>query len=199
MKATELLERYDPNDTDNAVAGRLKQMSKGKKCIVFDSDGKIAVEESAKLVEDVQQGFPALETTLLYGVPTVVYAVGERPVQFFDENPIYPGRVLRSGQVCDQTNRSWDGVSLIVKQLLWIAVSKTGELRINSPSDAHDVMDKVVNDKSWDDKIIRTRFVKASLTYDEMVKTNQLPMLKVSLERGKNFKKDLPFGTNTTF
>lgn len=199
MSIRDLLERYDPSESDTSVAKRLSSISKGKKCIVFNNNGKVVIEASAQLIEDIKQGLPSMDTYVVDGVPTLVYEIGRKPDQFFDENPIFPGRVLRSGQICDQTNRSWDGVPLIIRQLLWVAVSKTGELRINGAPDAHDVMDKVVVDKVWDEKVLRTRFIKASLAYDELVKTNQVPMLKVSLGSSKSSKKDSPFGSNTTF
>ena len=201
MTVKELLDRYDPSEPDTHVAKRLQVLSKGKKCIVFDRNGKICVEVSSNLIEDLKQGLPELQTTLVEGFPTPIYPIGVKPDQYFDENPLFPGRILRNGQICDQTNRSWDGVNSVIRQLLWIALTKTRELKISNCLDAHDILDKILITKDWDEKIVRQRFVKASQMYDEMEKTGSLPTLKVSVSAYvlSNPSSNNPFGNPRRF
>lgn len=200
MTVKELLERYVPSDPNNTVYGRLEQITKGFPCIVFSKDGEVVLDVSENLIEDIKKGLPPIQTTLVDGLPTPVYKVGERPDQYFDENPIYPGRILRTGQTCDQTNRSWEGVPSIVRQILWLAISQTCELIISGIPDAHDIIDKVVGQK-WDEKTIRQRFVKASQLYDSLEKKGQIPTLKVSMNSSLSPQKNqnAPFGKNRSF
>ena len=196
MTPTELLERYNPRDVKNAVGGRLEQLSDGKRFIVF-TDGKVNVEESKKLLEDLMDGHDELATAFVDGLPTSVYKVGERPDSYADENPIYPGRALRASMTCDQTGRSWDGVSLPVRQLLYLARKETKELNISSLDDAHNAIDKAMADNA--ETIIRQRYKKASLLYDECSQISQLPTLKIKMGSGSKSKSNNPFGANRTF
>ena len=193
LTAVELLERYNPREPKSSVAKRLKELSDGKAFIVFEGS-TIDFETSKRLLEDLQEGLPSVATTFVKGIPTPVYRVGERPDNYRDENPIYPGHLLRSGQTCGQTGRSWDEVSIEVRQLLWLAVAQTGELSINSLDDANDAMDKAVRDNA--SSFIRQRYPKASLKYDELSKTNGLPSLKLLVNKQRSSND--PFYSNRT-
>ena len=196
MTISELLERYNPRDVKNAVGKRLADVSDNKRCIVFDDNGKVNVSVSEGLINDSIDGHPELTSTFIEGIPTPVYKVGERPDCYADENPLYPKRALRSGENCDQTGRSWDGVAVIVRQLLYIARSQTNELKINSLDDAHTAIDKAMSDTA--EKIIRQRYPKASLRYDELSSLGQLPVLKLKIGTECS-STNSPFGTNKTF
>jgi len=190
LTAAELLERYNPREPKSSVAKRLKELSDGKAFIVFPSGNKIDWETSKELLNDLRDGLPERTTTFVNGIPTPVYRVGERPDNYMDENPIYPGRMLRSASTCDQTGRSWAGVSMEVRQLLWLAITETGEISIQSLSHAHDIMDKVVADNAM--KLFRQRCPEASLKFDELSQTGGLPSLKLKAgSQGKS--KDDPF------
>ncbi len=196
MTISELLERYNPRDVKNAVGKRLADVSDGKRCIVFDNNGKVNVAVSEGLINDSIDGHAELTSTFIDGIPTPVYKVGERPDCYADENPLYPTRALRSGENCDQTGRSWDGIAVIVRQLLYIARSQTNELKINSLDDAHAALDKAVSDNA--EKVIRQRYPKASLKFDESSSLGKLPVLKLKIgkECGQG---NAPFGKNRTF
>lgn len=188
----ELLERYNPNDPDSHVTARLMKLSKKQKCIVFDSDGKVDVDISSKLLQDISDGFPALNIAKGKNGPVQTYFVGERPDSYWDENPLYSGRALRSGQLCDQTNRSWEGIPTETRRLLYLALNKTGEIQVKSVSDAHDILDKLMADhsfKKWSD-----RCPVASILYQDMEKINSLPVLRI--KSGKKNAQNNPFGTN---
>jgi hypothetical protein len=187
MTIKELLNRYDPRDIKNAVGKRLKELAEGKPCIVFHPNGTVNVDESDKLLKAIRDGYPVVETVLVEGRPTPVYKVGERTDNYAEENPLYPGRVLRPGGICDQTNRSWDGVSLTIRQLLYLSVTETGELEIESVDDAHDALDKAVASDA--EKKIRSRYTKASLMFDEQSKQGELPTLRIKLGNSQKGKK----------
>ncbi|GAG41499.1 unnamed protein product, partial [marine sediment metagenome] len=163
-----------------------------------NDDGSVNVDKSAELIGDIQNDLPELEKVLIDGVPKQIFKIGERTDNYADENPIYPGRVLRSGGTCDQTGRSWDGVSTVIRQLLHIAVTETSELAIRSLDDAHNALDKAVSSDA--EKIIRSRYQEASIYFDECLKTGELPVLKIALgSNSSNGKREDPFYTNKTY
>jgi len=194
LTSKELLERYNPKDVKNAVGKRLKEVSDGKSFVVFDNNGKIIVESSVKLLEDIMNGLPSVETAFVDGRPFQVYKVGDRPDFYADENPLYPGRVLRAEEVCDQTGRSWKGISIDMRQLLYAAVKETKELEIKSAANAGDVLDRVMSQNCNIDSL-RSRYPQASKIYDEFSKIGKLPLLKIKLG-GSSGKSNNPFGVS---
>ena len=191
----ELVERYNSKDVKNPVGKRLKDLSDGKKFIVFHDDSKVNVEETVKLLEDIINGLPETETAFVGGRPFPTFSIGERPDFYVEENPIYPGRPLRSNETCDQTGRSWQGVSTEVRQLLYLAVEETGELVISSVADASDILDKVLAKESSVGSF-GSRYPEASIMFDEKKKIGQLPLLKIKVGEKGSTRND-PFGRNT--
>lgn len=193
----ELVERYNPKDVKNPVGKRLRDLSDGKKCVVFDDNNKVIVDATVHLLEDIINGMPEILTFFIGGRPLPIYSIGERPDFYVEENPIYPGRPLRSNETCDQTGRSWQGVATDIRQLLSIAIANY-ELEIKTVSDAHDILDKVLSKDSSIDSL-RTRYPEASKEFDEKSKIGQLPLLKIKVgEKGCGRGND-PFGNNTTY
>ena len=197
LSRKELVERYDPQDSKSPVGKRLKDISDGKPFIVFADDGKVLIEPSVGLLEDIANGLPPVETAFVEGVPMPVYKIGDRPDAYVDENPIYPGRPLRSQEMCDQTGRSWSGIAVDVRQLLSLAV-KTKELQVATVADAGDVMDKVMS-QDCNLKSLRSRYPQASKKYDELTNTGMLPRLKIKLGGYSGGNKDNnPFGASAS-
>lgn len=191
----ELIERYNPKDIKNPVGKRLKDLSDGKAFVVFYDDGRVNVEESTKLLDDLLRGLPEVKTAFVGGSsrPYPVYRIGENLEAYADENPLYPGRVLRSEQTCDQTGRSWTGIDSSIRQLLYIAIKLTRELKVSTVADAGDVMDKVMSqDMTFDN--LRSRFPEASKKFDELRNAGTLPLLKIKLGGSSNSKSNNPFG-----
>lgn len=178
MTAKEAFVHYDPRDADNAIGQRLQELSKGQRCVVFNNNGRINVEVSTKLIDEIRDNYPERDTYIMNGEPVIVYKIGERPDEMGDENPIYPGRLLRPDFGCDQTNRSWEGVSLAIRQLIYIAISDTHELCIGCIDDAHNVLDKCLEVNA--EEKIRNRYTKASIRFRELEKQNKLPTLKIA-------------------
>jgi len=184
LSIKELIERYNPKDSKNSIGQRLQEISEGKPCIVFDDDGKVIVQNSVNLLEDIKNGFPEIETSFVNGRPFQVYKIGEIPDIYVDENPLYSGRALRTGEVCDQTGRSWEGIDTRIRQLLNIAIS-ISEIKINNISDANDILDKIL-EKDCNFNTFRNRYPKSSKKFDEFSKIGQLPTLKIKLCKNSN-------------
>ena len=200
LSPKELVERYNPRDIKNPVGKRLKDLSDGKRFVVFHDNGRVNVEETVKLLEDIMNGMEEVKTAFVDTRPFPVYHIGERLDAYADKNPLYPTRPLRSNETCDQTGRSWSGVDMNIRQLLYIALTSSGELEINKASDAVDVMDMVMA-KDCTIDTLRPRYPHASQLFDEDVKMGTLPLMKIKLGGSKSYrnKKNDPFGKNSTY
>jgi hypothetical protein len=192
----ELVERYNPKDVKNPVGKRLRDLSDGKKFVIFDGDSKVNVDATVHLLEDIINGMPEIPTAFIGGRPLPTYSIGERPDFYVEENPIYPGRPLRSNETCDQTGRSWQGVATDVRQLLYTAIN-TGELDIQTVSDAHDILDRVLS-KDTSLTYFRARYPEASKEFDEKSNIGQPPLLKIRIGETSSSGNN-PFGSNTTY
>jgi hypothetical protein len=175
MTPRELLEHYDPRNHDNFVGKRLIELAKSNPCLVYNDDGTVNQDASAKLLDELRDGYPARETFMVNERPYKVYQIGQRPDQFAFENPLYPGTLLRPDETCDHTNRSWVGVPEVVRVLLYLAVKETKEIRVNSIDVSHAVLDFAT-----DEKKVRNRYTKASLMYDDLKTRGSLPTLRLS-------------------
>lgn len=184
-----LIQSYNAQDPNNSVAKRLRELGRGYKFIVFKGESNdVNVDVSIRLLGEIMKGYPGRETVDVDGRPTRVFSVGESRGETVDENPLYPGRALRPDGTCDQINRSWDGVSLIVRQLLYLAVSQTGEIKL-SYDKAHEMRDLAENEDA--ESRFRTRYPKASTLLDELDDASNTPKLRVKI--GGTVKKNDPF------
>ena len=195
LSRKELVERYDPKDAKSPVGKKLKDLSEGKAFVIFNDNGTVNVEESVKLLDDLINGLPEVETAFVATRPFPVYKIGDRLDAYAEENPLYPGRALRSEETCDQTGRSWKGVAQDVRQLLYIAVQTSRELNVRTAADASDVLDKVMAQDCTLDSL-RSRYPHASKQYDGLLKVGSLPRLKIKLGGSSNSKSNNPFGSD---
>jgi hypothetical protein len=201
MTVGELIAHYEPRNPASIVTDKLKHLLGNTRFLVFNDDGSVNVEVSTKLAQEILDEYPDREHYFANGESSKTYRIGERPDQSFDENPLYPGRILRPDGDCDQTNRSWNGVSLETKQIIYLAVAQTKEIVINSINDAHNIMDLVVG-KSDNDVLkhtIRQRFSKAAAVLKEMYNQGRAPVLKIFKKVAENGKKNNPFGASRTY
>lgn len=179
MTPAELVAAFDPRDPDNAVGRRLREISRDQPFLVY-RDGQVNTEASAKLLREVQQGFPPLKIYTDSAGVYEVHRVGVIPDNYADENPLYPGRPLRPDGTCDQTNRSWEGVALATRQLVRLAV-ESGQLLVTLQS-AHDTLDLVIAPNG--DQRLKQRYPAAVVDFDRRQKTGGLPSLRVLLAPG---------------
>jgi len=175
MTIDELCRNYDYNDASSTVFNRLRDLSQSRSFLVFDSSDKVIVEHSVKLLKEIMDGFPPRETFVLGGEVWKVYKVGDKPPKIFDENPIFVGRALRPDDSCDQTNRSWEGITIEVRQLVRLISqeSETTNLKF-----AHDIMDMVMEMDA--PKRLLVRYPHVAAKFKELKKLGKLPGLKIS-------------------
>jgi len=171
----ELVNVFDPEDVDGSVGQRLKAMSKGQPFVVFETGRKVDIASTLALLLEVKAGYDGRKDYEVAGQIKKVYRLGELPDNFADENPLYPNRPLRPDGTCDQTGRSWDGVSLEVRQLLRLALTK--ESVVLDIDKANDLIDIAISEDA--ETKVRKRYRKASVAFDEQ--PDERPKLKVSL------------------
>jgi len=190
----ELLEAYDPRDPESPVAKRLKQLSKGQPCIVFENQtNKVHIKASLECLEDLLDDNEPLPHYLVEGIPHKIYKVGLRPNKTVPENPLFPGHALRGSEaVCHKTTRSWASVPQRARIVLRLALS-TGELKINQVGDVHNTLDLVVGkEETQAIQTISSRFPQATLRYAELEVSGNLPTL-IIVRNGKAKPKQDPF------
>lgn len=200
MSVNELVAAYDPRDKTSLVTSRLSQLLSNKRFVVFNDDGTVNVAVTTKLARECLDDFPERELYIVEGgTPSKTYRVGERPDVAFDENPLYPGRVLRPDGDCDQTNRSWAGVPLDAKQVIYLAVRQTKELHTLTINDAHNIMDLVVGKPAGDAySNVARRFAKAAALLKELNVQGRAPTMKV-FKKVEDTKPNNPFGTHRQY
>lgn len=176
MSFEELFSAYDPDPVvgPSEVTKKLLEISKGKRCVIFLDSGKVDAAASTTMLQMNLRGLPEVATHRLSDDRVVpVYKVGERPVaQEFEVNPVFHNEVLRSG-VCSQTLRSWEPVSHRTRQLVYLAVTRTHELRAQSVTDAHSILDYITAGEGT----LSLRTPKAVLLLKELEQRNEAPRL----------------------
>ena len=177
LKPEQLVGEYDPNDPTNPFGTRLASLTKSQSCLVFRSSNTsshiLDVPTSAKLVRELLDGFPPRKTIIIDGELQEIYAVGESPAKYADENPAVPGTMLRPDGVSDN-NVQWGDVPLNIQQLVYFAV-KNGELTNKLE---HDIHDEVVGK---DFNAVSHRLPKSTIEFRKFEGLQQLPPLKIVL------------------
>jgi hypothetical protein len=182
MTPRELVENLDPEDSSSPVSKRLQEISRNEKFIVFASGRQVDVETTLKLLLEVKAGHSGRNDIDASGKVKKVYRIGELPDNLADENPLYSGRALRPDGTCDQTSRSWEGIPLNVRQLIYLAV-QVGDLKVNIDS-AHATIDAALEADAFN-KISR-KYRKAAVRFDELSQSGSLPNLKVPIKSNGN-------------
>ena len=181
MTPRELVESFDPEDSNNSVGKRLMEIGvcqgQIQKFIVYSSARIVDVENTYKILMEIKAGFPGRDDIDVNGCVKKVYRLGELPENYTDENPLYRNRPLRPDGTCDQLGRSWEGVELSIRQFIRVAMD-VGELTIGREI-AHNLLDAALEPDTL--KILQKRYRKAAIKYDELNKTGNLPTLKIAL------------------
>lgn len=175
MSPRELLEAFIPEDSDNSVGKRLKELSKNEKFIVYSNERVVDVETSFKILTEIRSGHPGRDLITVGDQVKKVYRVGELPENYADENPLYPGRPLRPDGTCDQLGRSWEGVPIAVRQLIRCVL----DLRAINHEVAHDILDVALQNDAV--AVLQRRYPVAALKFTELLNLGNLPKLKVVL------------------
>ena len=179
MSLRELVEAYDPEEADNPVGKRLREISKGEKFIVFVNGRTVDVETTLKLLQEIKQGFPGRDSIEVGSEVKEIHTLGDLPDNFVDENPLYRQRPLRPDGTCDQTNRSWNGVTQRVRQLIRVAMD-LGALKDLSYERVHDIMDMAMDTDAFNK--FSKRYPAAAVEFKKLESLNKLPTLKLVLK-----------------
>ena len=181
MSIEDLLGAYDPREPDSRVARRLKTITGDKKCIVFLGTGAVAIEPSAKLVRELRDGLPEIALLTWDGDVHKTHRIGERPARTFDENPLYPGQPLRGG-ICGISGIDWTGVALDLRRVIYLAVMRTHEITVTPdvPMSIESLLHGYDGDTAAAMQLIRRRFRRAAVLFDELNATDSLPSLKIN-------------------
>lgn len=188
MRFEELIERYNPRE-DDLVARKLKGLSGGKRFVVFNAAaGVVDLTATLRLLQEIKRGLGEVSITSdSLGSPARVYKVGEVPNDELDENPLYPGRALRTDETCDQTLRSWKGIPLDVRQIVYLAITQTHEVQVKVIGDAHELMDRCIpagkDSVAGKASALAMRWPHAALLYIDLKEKGQLPRLMVAINR----------------
>lgn len=176
LKPADLVAEYDPNDPDNPFGERLKVISEGKRFLVFTESGTLDVKTSAKLLQELRDNYPQRASTLVNGVTCQTYCVGDRPARYGDEHPLYPSTLLYPDGF-SQKNVEWGSIDFKIRQLLYIAVKHTGEIKMDRERE-REIFDLV---QGRDFAQVCENFVDAAMKFKEMEGGQQLPSLKIPL------------------
>jgi hypothetical protein len=186
MGYEELIARYNPLH-ENAIWKRLEKDSQRLHFIVFTQGNQVDQATTLKLLQEIKQGFGErpIGGIVVDGTMKQIYKVGEKPDNLVDENPLYPGRALRPDGTCDQLNRSWEGVQLSTRQLIYLAVKETKEFNLTLGG-AHDILDIALKDTSSVFEFTGRRCPKAQMLWVQKDKQGNLPLLKIELGKQTN-------------
>lgn len=172
LKPEELIEQYDPLDPTSPYGVRLKQISNGVKFFAYNSDGTVSIPLSQRFLREILDGYPARKTAIVNGKPQELYAVGERPARYADENPVVIGTMLRPDGMSD-THVHWGSIPLEVRQLIYIA---TKECKLGWDEVTYY---EYVHGKSFND--VAKRMPEAAVKFEKLKGTESLPSLKIEL------------------
>jgi hypothetical protein len=177
MTIEELVNAFDPEDP-GPVGKVLHQKAKKKAFIVYSSGRNVDVEATLVLLKEVKQGYEARA----HYKGKKVYAVGELPENYADENPLYRGRPLRPDGTCDQTNRSWEGIPLEVRQFIAFCTEWEDGIDVTGKGGldrAHQAMNMAIAADALNQ--LRNRYPEIAIEFDEAQKLGKLPTLQIPL------------------
>tara|TARA_Y100000310_G_scaffold339480_1_gene432265 strand:- start:10295 stop:11179 length:885 start_codon:yes stop_codon:yes gene_type:complete len=200
MSIKDLLERYDPKDDDSPVAKKLSSLAKKSTFIVFNDDGSLDKAASEKLLNELRETGVARSIYVADGMsPREVFKVGDKPNTFAEKNPLYKGRLLYPDGTCDQTNRSWKGVPLEVKQLIYLATRVTHEITDLTKLAAETYIDKAVDPGQQSG--LHNLLQQASIELKRLHALGEAPTLKVPRQQVGNGNKrtNQPFAAHKEF
>lgn len=182
MLEAELITHLQVDDPSSAVYKRLKGMAGDTPFIIFSNGRTVDAVATLKLFKEIRLGYPARD---VYDEKEV-FPLGVLPDNFAEENPLYHERPLRPDGSCDQTQRSWEGVSQTVRQLVYIAVER-GDIKVNGDNGTH-VANDIINIAIGSDaeKVLRQRFQKAATEFNKLERNGDLPKLRVALGEKAN-------------
>lgn len=186
----DLLNEFDPKSPNDPVTVELKKRFGSKPCVVYKLDGSLDVEATLAVMADLNSGLPEVKMVTSGGNLVDVYKIGDQPDQYVDEDPIWPGEILRSGR-STVDHRDWSGISIDARRMCRIAVTMS---MINARN-RHDVA-TFVGLASKDE--VSTVYPEVAKEFRKLSAEGKLPTLRVKLSSvgsgGNN-----PFGVSRRY
>jgi len=193
MKDEELLKKYGQN-ASTEIIDELNRRCNGRAFIVFSSvaqgiaqaadsctDCCIDIEATIKLLRIARR--QETPSTYKLGEKIVrVYRLGEFPMSYVEECPIYSDIVL-AADYCERCMESWDGISYEDRIVTRVA-KDMGAIDVSSLAKVHELITKL---KAEGSKFLLS-IPAVALRYEELKEDNKLPNLrrKFSSSRGKS-------------
>lgn len=165
----ELLTVYLEDDEARNILGK---RTKGRHCIVFQSDGTVNIAASATLISiAIRQ--PTQETHMVDGKCVKVHRAGQLPPQLLDECPFSPGVAL-VGNYDSSTNTNWENIPHECRVLAYLYVNRVEKCKLSSKQ-----FREVCKDAASGVEHFRAEYPHAGLMYDELAAAGNLPRLKL--------------------
>ncbi len=184
MSVVDLVNAYDPNNPDNYIGAALRSRSGGKPFLIWSKNDGTQLDraESAAYLQDIIDDVPVLDFVTVGGESYEPMPVGVRPNQIFDENPVYPGEILRKGNVCGTTNANWAGIGLTERQFVRVLVNRR-DFTVTTPRDVHQLVAQLKTETGLDE--LKGMYPAAAAAFRQML-DEERPALKVRRSRSAN-------------
>ncbi len=188
LSVRQLVEKYNP-DIDDTCHQRLKLLSRGCQCVIFNNDS-VNVDKTVDIIQEIVDHGPLqLDHMTIDGIPMRVYKIGEKPAKQRMINPLFPKYPLINGS-CQFTGFDYSKLDHTTKALLWIAVT-TGELEANPGGPYVQLIEILEKAQAGTD--LRSRFPKSAILLAERQDSGTVPTLKEYIKSENPGKKNNPF------
>lgn len=188
MPFDELLKQYDPVSIDGQTSpitseliSRVQRtLNRNPSVVVFNSELKVDVEQTQKLLTDALQGFPD-SVTIKGGKRGIAFTFpfGAAPGRIYSINPLTNERLRESG--VDGNGFDWSPVPQNVRQLLYLA-RRTAEIPADSsPLERSMLLGLASGPEGFTQ--IQGMFPRAAAEFVRRAEVNSLPSLKRRADR----------------
>lgn len=165
----ELLRAYD--ETSSEIWDILRKRSHGRPFVIFNSNGTVNIEESAKLLK-IAKRQPTANRHKINGKLVHVFRAGDFLERMLDESPFCRGISLVDGY-CSESDTNWTGISDEARIICHLHAFKVETSKL-SKREMRQIA-KLAQDLSS----LREELPEASLMYDELKEQDSLPKLKI--------------------
>jgi hypothetical protein len=182
MAPVYLLQAYQPGVSDE-ISKRLKCLSQGRKFIAL---GERTIHVTRSL-HNLQEIIKISENPEGEGVvPPTTYNEGGRIKKLYSideltnglmESPLFPGSPLNDVEYDEKIGRSWKGVSLEARQVIYLAVTRSKEIDNKNFPNNHEIYEVAQNGGIH---VLRSIFPKAYALFLKLKDVDDLPELKWS-------------------
>lgn len=164
------------------IMGQLEKRL-GTPIVVINADGSVNKDLTTKYIMSLEEGFEKAEDGIYYdeeGQPYEVIHVGVDAQSIYDMDPLVLGKALaQNGMGAGRVK--WSNVPLDVRQVVYFAATKTGELV--SSNDAHMSWLREHIKPGVNRLVLQGQCPNAIVAFNEAARTGSLPTLRVMLTR----------------